>query len=64
MKKTTKPLSLNRETLRTLAGVDLERAVGGMTNISYTCASRRCNSVNNTACTSCPSQGDCGLEKP
>ncbi len=35
MKKTTKPLSLNRETLRTLAGVDLERAVGGMMDITY-----------------------------
>lgn len=62
MKKTRKPLSLNRETLRTLAGTELTGAAGGMSDRSYTCPSRACGSVTATRCTSCPSCGDCGLE--
>jgi hypothetical protein len=54
MKKSSKKLTLHRETLRFLEDIRLENASGGLTD--FTCHNS-CNSIPRSGCEICPSYG-------
>ena len=55
MRKATKKISLHRETLRTLAGDDLQEAIGGAAGGAFTGVSQCivCRATANTCITHC-----------
>jgi hypothetical protein len=66
MKKTNKPLTLSRETVRTLRAELLPHAHGAMQDQSTACLTTTCptTACSGSGCTYCRSCGDCGLMKP